>query len=433
MRRAACLLNTLFNSKSYKLSRGAYAIQATLEYLITLMVTDAFLANILRSLGLSDASIGIVATFVSLAMFIQIGSLSISKASVNSKKIVTVCSTVSQVLFAFVYVIPFLPVSASVKKVIAVLCILVAYASMYIVWPILYKWAYKFVSPEKRASFSATKEMLSLGLGVLFTLGMGWVVDRYEGLGNADGAFIFIAISMTIISICNIACLVVMKEEPQEAERCEKKKFSEIMKNTFGNKSFNSCVIAVSMWEFARFFQLGFMGTFKQDILVSTFLIQIVNMTGLGVRIVLSKPVARFSDKRGYDAGFSLGLIIAASAFFVNMFSSKEMWFFVVLYTILHNLCYVGVNSNSYNILYSYVDERYISEALAVKNCIAGITGFVSALIAGKILDYIQSSGNTFMGISVCGQQVLSAISFVLTIAVLVYVKTVVSKLEKNK
>ena len=397
------------------------------------MVTDAFLARILRSLGISDAMIGVIATFVSLAMVIQIGSLCISGTRAKSKRVVTLFSTISQVLFAFVYVIPFLPIADGLKKAFAVLCILIAYASMYIVWPILYKWAYKFVKSEKRADFSATKEMLSLGCGVAFTLFMGHIVDKYEGLGNIDGAFLFIAISMTIIAMCNIVCLLVMKDEPDEENVTEKKKFSDIMKITFGNKGFNSCVIAVSMWEFARFFQLGFMGTFKEDLLASTFVIQLVNMVGLGSRLVLSKPVAAFSDKRGYDAGFRLGLVIASAAFFFNMFSSKTTWFFVVIYTVLHQICYVGINANSYNILYSYVDNGYISEALAIKNCIAGVVGFSAALVAGRLLDSVQANGNIFMGMNVFGQQILSAISFVLTIIVFVYVKFVVSKMDKKE
>lgn len=427
------IVNGVFEKKEYKHSRAAYAMQATLEYLITLMVTDAFLAKILIHLGISDSAIGIIATFISLAMVIQLGSLSLSGIKAKTKTVVTVCSTVSQVLFALVYVIPFIPIAATLKKVLAIAFILVAYASMYVVWPIMYRWAYKFVSPDKRASFSATKEMLSLGLGIVFTLVVGWVIDRFEGLGNISGAFVFIAVSMAVISVCNVLCLLSMKSEPDEGERMKKRSFSEIVSNTFGNKSFNSCVFAISLWEFARFFQLGFMGTFKtKDLLISVSAIQVINMVGYGIRLAMSKPVARFSDKYGYGAGFQLGLVIAASAFLVNVFTTKQTWYFVVIYTVLHQLCYVGVNSNSYNILYSYVDNAYISEALAIKNCIAGISGFAAALIAGKLLSFVQQNGNTFFGIRMFGQQLLSAVSFLLAAAALLYVRFVLSK-QKNE
>ena len=398
----------MFSKKDYKRSRTAYALQATFEYLITLMVTDAFLAKILTHLGISDSMIGIIATFISLAMVIQLGSLSISKTKVKTKTLVTVCSTASQVLFALVYVIPFLPIAPSLKKILAVIFILVAYSAMYVVWPIMYRWAFKFVSPDKRASFSATKEMLSLGLGILFTLVVGWVIDKYEGLGNISGAFLFIAVSMAVISVCNIVCLLSMKNEPCEECETAKRKLLDVIKNTFGNKGFNSCVLAVSVWEFARFFQLGFMGTFKtKDLLISVSAIQVMNMVGYTIRLFLSKPVARFSDKHGYSAGFQLGLLVASAAFFINMFTTRGTWYFVVIYTILHQLCYVGINSNSYNILYSYADNDYISEALAIKNCIAGVVGFGAALVAGKLLSFVQQNGNSFFGVSMFGQQLI--------------------------
>ena len=154
-------------------------------------------------------------------------------------------------------------------------------------------------------------------------------------------------------------------------------------------------------------------------------------MVGYGIRLLVSKPVARFSDRYGYRAGFQLGLAIASAAFFVNMFTTRQTWFFVVIYTVLHQLCYVGINSNSYNILYSYVDSCYISEALAIKNSIAGCAGFASALIAGKLLSFVQANGNTFFGISMYGQQLLSAVSFVLAAASLAYVKFVLAKQKR--
>ena len=89
---------------------------------------------------------------------------------------------------------------------------------------------------------------------------------------------------------------------------------------------------------------------------------------------------------------------------------------------------YAGINANSFNILFSYVDNDYISEALAIKNCVAGVTGFASALVAGKLLSFIQENGNNFIGLHIFGQQFLSAVAFVITVFVLLYIKFVLSK-----
>lgn len=407
----------------------AYAIQQTIEYLVLLMVTDAFLAKILTHLGISDSMIGIIATFVSMAMFIQIGSIVISGSRISSKNISAICLTFSQVLFALVYIVPFIPISAGIKKVVAIVFVFFGYALMNIVWPITYKWGYKFVSPDGRARYSATKEIISLATGIGFTLVSGYVFDKLENAGNITGAFCCIAVSMTVLSICNIVCILSMNKEPVSESAPQKKNFSDILSNTFGNPGFNKCVFAISMWEVAKYFLVGFMGTFKtNDLLISVAFVQVMNMFGAGFRIAFSKPIAKFSDKHGYAAGFQLGLAIAASAFLINIFTAKSTWFLVVIHTILYNTSFAGINANSFNILYSYVDNDYISEALAVKNCVAGVSGFVAALVAGKLLSFIQESGNTFMGISVLGQQLLSAVSFVITVFVILYIKFVLSK-----
>ena len=59
---------------------------------------------------------------------------------------------------------------------------------------------------------------------------------------------------------------------------------------------------------------------------------------------------------------------------------------------------------------------------------IGGLFGFGASVAAGKLLAYIQERGNTFLGLQVYGQQVLSCISFIVVAVLLIYVQTVVQK-----
>ena len=54
--------------------------------------------------------------------------------------------------------------------------------------------------------------MISLFTGIIFTAVIGYIIDRYEGIGNLDGGFLFIAISIFILNICNFICLMVIKK-----------------------------------------------------------------------------------------------------------------------------------------------------------------------------------------------------------------------------
>ena len=74
-----------FSTPEYKRSQRAYAAQCTFEYLVTLLVADAFLAKLLGSLGLEDSVVGIISSFISLAFMIQLFSVFLYKWKINSK------------------------------------------------------------------------------------------------------------------------------------------------------------------------------------------------------------------------------------------------------------------------------------------------------------------------------------------------------------
>ena len=71
---------------------------------------------------------------------------------------------------------------------------------------------------------------------------------------------------------------------------------------------------------------------------------------------------------------------------------------------------------------------EYITQAMAIKNSIGGLCGFGASLAAGKLLGAVQAHGNTFFGVHVYGQQILSAISFVIVIAAIIFTKTKIEK-----
>ena len=70
----------------------------------------------------------------------------------------------------------------------------------------------------------------------------------------------------------------------------------------------------------------------------------------------------------------------------------------------------------------------YYVYAMAIKNCIGGVSGFLASIIGSKILEYIQASGNVFMSIPMYGQQLLSAISLVIIVIDILFIHFVVEK-----
>ena len=421
---------SIFQSGDYKRSRTAYILRCAFEYLVSLFLADAFLAKLLSSLGLSDALIGIIASFVSFSYLFQLLSLFLMEHISNIKRTAIVFSVIGQLLFTSLYVLPFLPIPPSFRSAAVILFFLVAYFCKYLISSMCFKWAYPFVDPAKRAVFSAKNEIVSLACGIVLTIGAGLMMDRFEQAGNLRGCFFCIAVLMLVFSICDFICLLLIRNATPEETAQMRKPFGDALRYVLGNRSFWCVVLMTSMWSAAIYLTVSFLGTYKtNDLLITVGTVQLINVGANVCRIAVSGPFGRFSDRRSYAAGYKLALLIAACAFAVNMFTTPQRWWLIIAFMVLYYCSLAGTGQNGTNILYYFVDSNYIVQAVAIKNAIVGVASFCASLIGSRILSAVQANGNVVFGVPLYGQQLLSALSFLLTLATAAYTCFRVEKL----
>ncbi len=421
-----------FDTPQYKRSRVMYIAQSTFEYFVTIFAGDVFLAKLLSHMGISDAMIGIISSLVNVAFLFQLLTMVLVVKPQKHKSVCFAGHAVSMAMYISLFLLPFIPVAEGIKSFVVVGVILIAQVSIQLVSPYLFRWANAFVSPGHRARYSAVREIVSLVSGIVFTLAAGAVVDRFEGLGNIRGAFLFIAISIFIIAVLNFISLSYIKRDFEvEAEKSGKVPFRDIIKNTIGNRGFVNIIIMTALVSISKYFSLGFIATFKTiDLLYSVTAIQVINMIANAGRIFVSVPFGRYSDRTSFADGIKLGYILEAASLLALVFTTQSTRWGIIIYTVLYNISMAGTNQNSFNITYSYVDQKYFVYAMAIKTAVGGTLGFSTALAAGKILSYIQANGNEFMGIPMYGQQLLALISFVIMIINILFIQFVVKKQE---
>ena len=420
-------LDSLFESPDYRRSRNAYTAQCAFEYFVSILVSDAFLAKLLKQIGLDDASVGIIASLVSFSFLFQLFSILLMQRVKNVKRTVLIADTVSQMLFLGVYLVPFLPVPAGARGWLAAGGMLAGYAFKYAVSSMVFRWANGYVDPAKRGVFSAVKEMISLLSGIAFTLAAGFVFDRFEAGGNLRGAFLVLAGAIFVLNVCCFVCFCLIRR-PETAER-EHRPLPDVMRGVFGNRDFIHILILACLWDAARYISVGFLGTYKtEDLALTVGTVQVINMAANLCRFAVSKPFGRFSDRTSYTHGFRLALLIAAAAFAVGCVTAPATRWCIVLYTVLYNVSLAGSNQNGFNMTYSYVEPPLMVQAMAVKSSVGGIAGFCASLLGGRILSAVQGAGNRIGGVPVYGQQVLCGLSLLLTLTAFLYAKFVVEK-----
>lgn len=424
-------MESVVNKDEYKISRFLYILEATFEYFISMMVTSAYLAKITSAIGISDTLTGILSSFVSLGCGFQIIAIFLANKR-PVKRWVTLLHSLNQLFFALIYLVPFVEITDEQKTILFVVFLLSGHIINNVVNSPKINWFMSLVDDKKRGSFTANKEMVSLIGGMLFSFAMGSVIDRFEGSGNLNGAFIVCGLSIFVLMLLHSATLIFSKEKPVETQ--EKIPTKQLLGELVRDKNLFKVILISVLWNITSYSATPFYGSYQiKELGFTMTFVSILSAAYAIVRTIFSKPMGKFADKHSFASMLNICFIIMLVGFGINVFTVPENG--KVLYTIYYMLNAVsmaGINSATINLIYDYVDKEKRIGALALKSTLAGFAGFFTTLAVSPLVSYIQASGNTFLGMNVYAQQVVSAIAVILLSVLILYLNLVVRKIRKG-
>ena len=419
----------------YRSSRVGNIISAALEYFISMLVIDSYLAKLTTDIGISDSVTGILTSFVSLGFGFQLFAIFlINKKPV--KRWVTALTIINQLFFAFVYVIPFFEMSKTVKTVLFVAMLLLAHIILNVSSPAKIDWHMRLVDDNKRGRFTALKEIVSLLGGMVFSFVIGTVIDTCEANGNLHGAFIFCAVGILGLMVIDTVVLLLMKEKPhEEIGEGEKVPVMKVVGQILRNKKIFKVLLVSVIWYVALYSTIPFYGTYKiKELGFSMTLVSILSAAYAIARSLASRPLGRYADKHSFTRMLNICFVIVFVAYSINMFTVPANGkVFYTIYYMLYAISMGGINSAGTNLIYDFVEPDKRVAALALQHTLAGFAGFFATIIVGFLVDYIQKSGNTFFGMNVYAQQVVSAIGAIVVLLALLYLNTVVKKMQRER
>ena len=416
----------------YKFSRLMYIIEAALEYFVSLAVGTVYLAKLAEYIGLSDSLTGILSSFVSLGCGFQLIAIFLANKR-PVKRWVTLLHTVSQALFAMIYLIPVFTFTQTEKTVLFIGSLLVAHIIHNAINPPKINWYMSLVDNDKRGRFTANKEIVSLISGMAFSYGLGAIMDHFEALGDIRTAFIICGIGVFGLTVLHSITLLVSQEKPVRVEE-RRESVGASLKNLFKNKDLFKIILISVIWNVANYATTPFMGTYQTKELAFTMTFAtVIAMVGSLLRALFSQPMGKFADKYSFSKMLIVCFSIAAVAYGVNIFTvpSNGKIFYFIHYA-LHCIAMAGINSATINLIYDYVEPNQRTQALALNQTLAGFTGFFVTLIMSPLVAFIQNNGNCIFGLSVYAQQVMSIFSFIVVLLIIVYMLVVVSKIKRK-
>ena len=421
--------------KKYGSCAFIYVIEAMLEYFVALSVADVYLAKIASAVGMSDQATAVLASFVSLGCGFQFLSLFFFRSD-RVKKKVTAGHIVSQTCFTLAYFVPLAAFSGQVKTVILVAALLVAQLLHNLVNAPKINWYMSMIRDEKRGSFTAVKEIVSLFGGMAFTYLLAFCFDSFSDAGNQAGAFVCGAVILAVVTTAHTVALLLTKEKPTYGEGGipDEKPQKTDLKALFRNKSLWKIVLIASLWYAANYATLSFSGTYRiNELGFSMTYSAVIIAVGSVMRALVSVPLGKFGDKKGFGTLISFCFLIAAAGYVVYAFTSPENGKILYpVYYVLYCIAMAGINGSMINLVYDYVPRDMRSGALAVQHSVSGIVGFLTTLSLTPLMTSIKAGGNVVMGMTVYSQQLFALISLEIVLFLAFYSAVALGK-RKNR
>ena len=426
------------NEKAMQRSRILYIIEAALEYFISILFAGSYLATLTSHLGMSDSLTGILSSFISLGCLFQLFSVFLKRRRV--KTIVTPLSVVNQLLFLLLYIIPLSGTQTlfwggkQVKIALFIVAIFLAYLIYNCIHPLKINWLMSLVDDRKRGVFTSYKEIVSLLSGMLFSFGMGTLIDHYQALGQIETAFVLCGITVFVLMVLHTLTMAFSVEIPA-TEEPEKQNPIRQMLSTLQDKNVVKVTILFVLWHIANSAATPFYGTYCiKELGFSLQFVSILSIVYSLVRASVSTFWGKFADKNSFASMVSICLGIAGLGFLVNVFTVPENGrVFYTLYYALYAIAMGGINSALTNLVFDLVKTDMRSNALALSQAVSGFVGFLTTIVVSGLVSYIQESGNRLFGLSIYAQQVVSAIAVVFTVLAVLYVLFFLRGSQKTK
>jgi len=420
------------NKDINKTGRIMYVIEETAAYLISIVLGGAFLAKLTLSAGFSDSLTALLTSCVNLACIFQLLSIAIFRRG-GVKRKVTILYTAGELLFVLLYLTPFVKITPGVRTIVFIFLLLGGNIINNIVSSPKAIWFMSMVPDKTRGRFTAQKEATSLVCGVMFQFAMGMIIDYYEAANKTRETFIACAVAILVLTIIHTLSLVITKEKNNTpaSESSFISESCEVLKD----KKASSVIFISVLWAICANFTNPFLGTYQVKELgfSMTFVATLATVSAIS-RITASVFLGKYADKHSFSKMLRVCYVFISISYLATTLTIPSNGKFVYLiHTIFMASAMGGINSAELNLIFDYVSFDKRRTALAIKQTFYGLCGFVSTLAATPILNFIQNRNIFLFGTQIYAQQILSIVSFGLSIALIYKITKIHKRFDKEE
>ncbi|MGL6173422.1 MAG: MFS transporter [Cellulosilyticaceae bacterium] len=438
----------------YHQSLKWFVLDGAMATTIGLLAGGAFLASLLKALGISETLNGIITSMASLVCIAQVFGVYLAKRMKKIKLFVCAFALIHRLIFSSLFFIPFLNLGFSTKIVLFIIMYLSAHILGQIIGPAAGNWISSLII-TKRGSYFAKRDIIMVIVSVLVSLVAGQIFDYFQTSSNSNLSFLFVGFMMLIFTLVNFIALTMIKEPKfsfissnnleMHGTLVKKRVSTEILHqkhetfiDTFtkviSDKQFRKVIILTLLWQSAFFFSTPYFGIYQvSDLNLSYTYLMAMGFVGNILRIIVAPKCGKIADKKSWSLVLKFCISLLALDFLINTFTvPSNAHLFFAIFSIISGVAWAGIGPGMFSIQLDFSPSGDRTEYLGINAAIMGTCGFLSSLVGGSILQFILNHNNSLFGIQLYGQQVLSFISGILLFVLVLYIHFGIEKNQSN-
>ena len=394
----------------YALSRVLYWLEAAFAYFIDILAGGAFLAKLTSEIGISDSMTAILTSLTSLAGVAQLFSIYLSHKAPYKRFVIPIMLG-AELIYACLYLIPFLDMSKEAMSLLFFAAMLLAKLLINVISPLKTTWFMNLVPIQDRGSYTAILQVVSLISGAAVSFGAGYLIDNFQANGNISGAFITLSIAILVFTFSNFLTLIFSREK-ELTKKTEKRKSSDSIKYLAKDRKYKRLILILLFAAIGNNVITPFLGTYQVNELgFSMTFISIISVVFSAASMVFVLFFGKLSRNFQHRTILRIGYPVVFLSYVLNIFTTPQNGAVMfIVYSIVLRVGSAAIAISSTNLLLEITPIEHHATALSINTVITGVLSFLATLAVSPLIDFMQNRGNTLFGMTVYAQQLLSAL-----------------------
>lgn len=415
-------------------SRMFYAIGEANWVAVDQLSANTYLAALMIYMGFADGDIGTIMSLSALVCVVQLLTLSLNRFF-RGKKMVVALTSLMRLWMAFLYFIPFLPISTGVKPLLFVAVYFIARSMISFGGPAASEWVAQLTPMPIRGRYLGTKDATAVGLQAVVLLAAGMVLDRYKA---SEPLHAFAILGVMILGLCIVGYVAYMfaedRKNPVPAASEPRQKMMPQIARCLRDRNFRILMTVDCLWQLTYYISCPYNASYSIKELGLSF--TFISAVGFGAniaRIFIARKLGAWADRT------SMGRILRYTVFLLGL--HHLVWAAMrpetavgmyILMSVLSTTAWSFIGVGLFGVKLELMPEGGRQVQLAVTAAVSGVVGFVMSFISGRLLDAMQKIDMSLFGMVIYPQQILNLLGFCCTIIMCLYIKLVVEREEEK-